>query len=147
MQVNEIMHRGAEWTTPETSLVELARKMRDEDIGSIPVGENDRLIGMVTDRDIAIRAVAEQRDPATTTAREVMTGELAWCYDDADIAEAGRIMAQRGVRRLPVVNHDKRMVGMITVGDLTAASPEIAGEALRALSAVHGAGPTRPGAH
>jgi CBS domain-containing protein len=125
-----------------TTIYDAAAKMRHLDIGLLPVWDGERLVGMLTDRDITIRAVADGRDPGTTTARDIMTGELAWCYEDADISEAGRIMAERGVRRLAVINQEKRMVGMLSVGDLTAASPELAGEALRALSAVEGHGPS-----
>lgn len=141
VSVKDVMHPDADVGFPDMAFTELARRMRDGDVGSISIGDNDRLVGMVTDRDIAVRAVAEERDPKAMTARDGMTGEIAWCYDDIELAEAGRIMASHGVRRLPVVNRGKRLVGMLSVGDLTAASPALAGEALRPNSRVEGNGP------
>ncbi len=136
MKINDIMTPGVDLVLTDTTLVEIAQKMRSDDVGAIPVGENDRLVGMVTDRDIVIRAVADQRDPASVTARDVMTGDMIWCYDDADVDEAAGAMRRNGVRRIPVVNHDKRLVGMISIGDITRASTELAGDTLRELSAV-----------
>jgi len=135
MQINEVMHKGTEWVHPDISLVELAKKMRDNDIGALPVGEEDKLVGMVTDRDIVIRCVAEGKDVSSASARDVMTGETIWCYDDADVKEASKLMSEKRVRRIPIINQDKRLVGMLSVGDLTKASTEIAGEALKDLSA------------
>jgi CBS domain-containing protein len=112
--------------------------MRDLDIGAIPVGENDRLIGMVTDRDITCRGVANGKDLGTLTARDVMSKGIFYCRDNEDLEDALRIMEQRQVRRLPVINDRKRMVGMLSIGDIgDAASHELSGEVIAAVSAHH----------
>lgn len=89
------------------------------DVGALPVGENDRLAGMITDRDIAVRAVAENKAPASK-ARAVMTQEVKFCYDDEDVDHVARNMGDQQVRRLPVVNRAKRLVGILALGDLAA---------------------------
>jgi CBS domain-containing protein len=132
------MHRGTEWVPPQTSIAEVARKMRDLDIGAIPVGENDRLIGMVTDRDICCRGVANGQSTGTLTARDVMSKGIFYCRDEEDLEDALRIMEQKQVRRLPVINDKKRMVGMLSLGDVgDAASHELCGEVAAAVSAHH----------
>jgi CBS domain-containing protein len=136
--VKDAMHKGAEWVAPQTPVSDVARKMRDLDIGAIPVGENDRLIGMVTDRDIACRAVANGKDPGKLTARDVMSKGIFYCNDTEDLEDALRIMEQKQVRRLPVINDKKRMVGMLALGDVAdAASHELSGEVIAAVSAHH----------
>jgi CBS domain-containing protein len=138
MKVKDAMHQGAEWVEPQTPIDEIARKMRDLDIGAIPVGENDRLIGMVTDRDIACRAVANGTDPGKLTARDVMSKGILYCRETEDLEDAMRIMEQKQVRRLPVINDRKRMVGMLSLGDIAhAASHELSGEVTAAVSAHH----------
>jgi CBS domain-containing protein len=138
MKVKDAMHQGAEWVEPQTPIDEIARKMRDLDIGAIPVGENDRLIGMVTDRDIACRAVANGTDPGKLTARDVMSKGILYCRETEDLEDAMRIMEQKQVRRLPVINDRKRMVGMLSLGDIAdAASHELSGEVIAAVSAHH----------
>jgi CBS domain-containing protein len=138
MKVKDVMHQGAEWVPPQTPIADVARRMRDLDIGAIPVGENDRLIGMVTDRDITCRGVANGKDPDTLTARDVMSKGIFYCRDNEDLEDALRIMEQRQVRRLPVINDRKRMVGMLSIGDISdAASHELSGEVIAAVSAHH----------
>jgi CBS domain-containing protein len=138
MKVKEVMHKGAEWASPQTPVTDVARKMRDLDIGAIPVGENDRLIGMVTDRDIACRGVANGEDAAKLTARDVMSRGIFYCNDAEDLEDTLRIMEQKRVRRLPVINDQKRMVGMLSLGDIAhAASHELSGEVAAAVSAHH----------
>jgi CBS domain-containing protein len=138
MKVKEVMHKGAEWVTPQTALADVARRMRDLDIGAVPVGENDRLIGMVTDRDIACRAVANGQDWARLTARDVMSKGIFYCNDTEELEDALRIMEQKQVRRLPVINDKKRMVGMLSLGDIADAAPhELSGAAIAAVSAHH----------
>jgi CBS domain-containing protein len=138
MKVKDVMHKGAEWIAPQTPVAEVACKMRDLDIGAIPVGENDRLIGMVTDRDIACRAVANGKDPGKVMARDVMSKGIFYCNDTEDLEDALRIMEQKQVRRLPVINDKKRMVGMLALGDVAdAASHELSGEVIAAVSAHH----------
>lgn len=138
MKVKEAMHTGVEWVPPETPLTALADKMRQFDIGAIPVGENDRLIGMVTDRDITVRGLGGSKDVSKLTAKDVMTKGLIWCQEDDDVNEAVRTMESRRVRRLPVLDANKRMVGMLSLGDIShAASQSIAAEVTKAVSAHH----------
>ncbi len=117
-QVKDIMTQGCQWISPEESVAKAASIMKDKDIGFLPIGENDRLIGMVTDRDITVRAVAEGKDPASTKVRSIMTAKTYYCYDDQDIEEVCNNLGEIKVRRLPVVNRDKRLVGVVTIGDL-----------------------------
>lgn len=136
MQIKEIMTRNVEVITPDTSLREAAEKMRDLDVGSLPVCDGMRLQGMLTDRDITIRATAEGRDPAATSAADVMTGQIFYCYEDQDVAEAARSMEAKQIRRLPIVNQDKKLVGILSLGDLAVDTgrQKLAGEALTEIS-------------
>lgn len=136
MKAREIMHSGAKWVEPNTSLLEIAHLMRDEGIGAVPVSENARLVGMITDRDIVVRAIAENRDPRNTTATDIMTEDALWSYEDADLLEIANLMKQKRVRRIAVVDREKRLAGMVSVGDITASSEQLAGDTLRDLSAV-----------
>lgn len=138
MKVKDAMHKGAEWLDPATPLVEVAKKMRDLDIGCVPIGKNDRLVGMVTDRDIACRAVAKGSDCTKLTARDVMSNEIVYCRDTESLEDAIRIMEQKKIRRLPVINSKKRLVGMLSLGDVSHALPhELTGEVCAAVSAHH----------
>lgn len=138
MKVHEAMHAGVEWCSPDTRLPEIARLMREYDIGAIPVGENDRLVGMVTDRDLACRGLADGRDPASMTAREVMTDGIVWCHEHEELDDAIRLMEARRIRRLPVIDANRRMVGMLSLGDVShAAPPGQSGGLARAVSAHH----------
>jgi len=138
MKVREAMHEGVEWVGPDTPLGELAHKMRDEDIGAIPIGDNDRLIGMVTDRDIVIRGFVDGRDISSLTARDVMTEGIIYCRANEELGDALRIMEDKKIRRLPVIDDNKRMVGILSMGDVSsAASHELAGELCSAVSAHH----------
>jgi CBS domain-containing protein len=138
MKVREAMHKGVQWVSPETKVSELAKLMRDHDIGAIPIGENDRLIGMVTDRDIVCRALADGSDASQLTARQIMTPGIAFCRDEEELAEAVRIMEARRVRRLPVIDGEKRMVGLLSIGDVAhTASRELTGELLHAVATHH----------
>lgn len=138
MKVKEAMHGDAIWRGPDTSLKELASIMRKEDIGAVPIGENDRLIGMVTDRDIAIRAFADGKDPSTLTARDVMTEDIVYCRDDESIDDAVHLMEEKKLRRLPVINGKKRLVGMLSLGDVAhATSQSLCGELTKAVAAHH----------
>src|SRR5436853_1549449 len=104
MKVKDAMHKGVDWVSPETPVTELAELMSEHDIGAIPIGENDRLIGMVTDRDIVVRGLANGRDPWRLTARDVMTKGVIFCREDEEIDDATRTMELKQVRRLPVIN-------------------------------------------
>jgi CBS domain-containing protein len=139
MKVKEAMHKGVEWVGPDTPVTELAKLMRQDDIGSIPIGENDRLIGMVTDRDIVCKGLAvDGFDPRRATARDVMTPGIHCCREDDDLAKAVRHMEALKVRRLPVINKSKRMVGMLSLGDLgQSASGDLLTECVKSVAAHH----------
>lgn len=138
MQVKQAMHKGVQWVDPDTPVAELAKLMREHDIGAIPIGENDRLVGMVTDRDIVCRAIALGLDPKSTRARDVMTEGIVFCLEKQDLDDAARIMESRKVRRLPVINAKKRMTGMLSLGDLYNTAPRpVSNEAMQAVSAHH----------
>jgi len=117
MKVSEMMSRNVLVASSTQSIRDAAKMMAKIDAGVLPVGENDRLVGMITDRDIAIRAVAEGKAP-TTKVRDVMSDEVLYCFDDQDFGEVARNMGELKVRRLPVVNRAKRLVGIISLGDL-----------------------------
>src|SRR5512147_2132209 len=117
MKVKEAMHKGVEWVGPDAPVIELAKLMRERDIGAIPIGENDKLIGMVTDRDIVCKGLAKDGfDPARAIAREVMTRGIHCCREDDDLAKAVKHMEGLKIRRLPVINKGKRMTGMLSLG-------------------------------
>jgi CBS domain-containing protein len=138
MKVKEIMHKGVQWVSPDTTVTALAKKMKEHDVGAIPIGENDKLIGMVTDRDIAVRAVAAGKDVSKLTARDIMTKGIIWCHAGDSANDAARLMETKQVRRLPVIDENKRMVGMLSLGDLShAASQRASSEVIRACSAHH----------
>jgi CBS domain-containing protein len=138
MKVREAMHQGAQWVSPDTSIRELARLMREHDIGSVPIGENDRLVGMVTDRDIVCRGVAAGKNLDNLKARDVMSEGIFYCREDADLQEAVRIMEEKQIRRLPVIDQNKRMVGILALGDISNAGPRnLSGEVLQAVSRHH----------
>ena len=118
MQVRDIMTEGAETITPTAQVCDAARLMRARNVGALPVGEDDRLVGVVTDRDIVIRAVAEGRSGGETSVREIMSDGVCYCFDDDDIERAAELMAEHQIRRLPVVNRDKRLVGIVALADL-----------------------------
>jgi len=122
MQVKEVMSPGVECVSPDVTLREAAQKMRALDVGPLPVCQNDRLIGILTDRDIVLRAVAEGRDPQATAVHDVMTPQIVYCFEDQEIAEVARLMEQKQIRRLVVLNRTKRLVGIISLGDLAVAS-------------------------
>jgi CBS domain-containing protein len=137
MLLKDIMTPNPQCIGPEATLQEAARMMRDLDVGPLPVcGENDRLAGMITDRDIAVRAVAEGKDPRTTLVREAMTEEIVYGFEDQEVDDAARVMEQKQIRRLVVLNRDKRLVGIVSLGNLaieTGARP-MANEVLREVS-------------
>ncbi|MEO6291283.1 MAG: CBS domain-containing protein [Burkholderiaceae bacterium] len=123
-QLKDLMSRDVKVISPDMSIKDAARKMRDGDFGMMPVGEDDRMIGTLSDRDIAIRAVAEGMD-ANTKVRDVMSEGIAWAYEDDSVEHAAKIMSERQVRRLPVVDRDKRLVGIVALGDFAVESSDI----------------------
>jgi CBS domain-containing protein len=122
MKVSDCMSPDVRIASPGWSIRDAARAMKEIDAGFLPVGEHDRLVGMVTDRDITIRAVAEGKGPDTEV-RDVMSGEVIYCFEDDDLDSVATRMSDRKVRRLPVLNRDKRLVGIVSLGDLSQ-SPE-----------------------
>ena len=135
MKVHEIMTAHARCVGPDNNLVEAAGLMRSLDVGSLPVCEEDRLIGMVTDRDLALRGTADGKDPNTTPVREVMTQTVVWAFADQEVEEVVRLMEQRQIRRVPVLNREKRLVGIVALGDIAISSnPAFSGMALRDVS-------------
>jgi CBS domain-containing protein len=133
MKISEVMTRDVQIAKPDETVRNVARLMADLGIGAMPAAENDRLIGMITDRDIAVRGVANGKGPDTPI-REVMTAEVEYCFDDDSVEEVARKMDQLQVRRLPVLNREKRLVGIVSLGDLALEADEPAARALQGIS-------------
>jgi CBS domain-containing protein len=133
MQVSEAMSREVRLANPGQTIRDAAKIMAEIDAGAVPVSENDRLVGMITDRDIAVRAVAGGKGPDTPV-REVMSKEVKYCFEDEDLEHVAKNMADLRVRRLPVVNRDKRLVGIVALGDLAEAQESTAGKAVKGVS-------------
>ena len=135
MQVSQILTRDVETSRPDTTVKEAAQRMRSGDIGSLPVCDGRRLLGMVTDRDITIRVTAEGRDATNTPVTDAMTPEVAFVFEDQDVQEAARVMKERQIRRLPVVNREKQLVGIVSIGDLAVAGDDrTSGDTLQQVS-------------
>ena len=128
MKIGELMTPDVEVIRPDDTLHTAAMMMADLDAGVLPVGENDRLVGMITDRDITVRGVAKGRDPDKTKVRDAMSGEVRYCFDDENPEEVARKMGSWQVRRLPVLNRDKRLVGIVSLGDLAVSGAKSEGE-------------------
>lgn len=118
MKIRDILTKEPEVIRPEATICEAARKMKEFDIGMLPVCDGDRLVGSVTDRDLAIRGAAEGLDPLRTSVKEVMTAKIRYCFEDSDLEEAASMMEREQIRRLVVLNRSKRLVGIVSVGDL-----------------------------
>jgi CBS domain-containing protein len=136
MRVHEVMTRGVECVSPDSTLQEAAAKMKSLDIGPLPVCDHDRLVGMLTDRDITVRATAEGEDPTVILVRDIMTPEVVYCFEDQLVTEAAQLMKEKQVRRLLVLNRDKRLVGIVSLGDLATETrdEELAGQTLEEIS-------------
>lgn len=134
-QLKELMTRDVKVITPDMTIGDAAKMMRDGNFGMMPVIEDDRMIGTISDRDITIRAVAEGKD-CSSKVRDVMSEGIAWAYEDESVEQAATIMSERQVRRLPVVNRDKRLVGIVALGDFAVESSQIqpAAQALAEIS-------------
>ncbi|WP_296428379.1 CBS domain-containing protein [Yoonia sp.] len=138
MEISKAMHRTADWVSADTPVSEIAKMMKEGDIGAIPIGKDDKLIGMVTDRDIALRVVAAGRDPKKTTAEDVMTKGIVYCRTTETVEDAIHLMDQKKIRRLPVLDDKKRLVGMLSLGDVAhSVSRDLSGELLRAVADHH----------
>lgn len=134
MRVSEAMTRDIKVAAPDQSLIDAAKMMAECDCGALPVGENDRLIGMITDRDIVVRALAQGKS-SDTPIRDVMSEEVKYCYEDDDLDDVAHNMGDLQVRRLPVVNKDKRLVGIVSLGDIAnTEETRAAAEALCSIS-------------
>lgn len=139
MKVSEVMTKNVTLARPEQTICEAAQMMAECDAGALPVQENDRMVGVITDRDIAIRAVAKEM-PLDTPIREVMTKQILYCYDDDDVEHVAKNMGENQVRRLPVVNRQKRLVGIVSIGDLSrSAEHRTLGDAVADISKPGGA--------
>lgn len=136
MRVKQVMTKGVECVNPSYSLQDAAKKMKTLDVGPLPVCDNDRLVGMITDRDIIVRAVAEGCDPKTTQVKDVMTPDVVYCFEDDDVQDAARLMKENQIRRLVVLNQEKRLVGVVSLGDLAVETGDdlLAGETLEKVS-------------
>jgi len=134
MYVREVMTPDVVIASPDDTLQRAAEMMIDIDAGVLPVGENDRLVGMLTDRDITIRAVAAGKEPTECKVREVMSPEIRYIYDDELVEDAARNMTELQVRRLPVLSREKRLVGIVSLGDLALKRKSDAANALKGVS-------------
>jgi CBS domain-containing protein len=136
MKVSTIMTKDARTILPDATVEQAARLMRDHRVGLLPVVENETLFGIITDRDLAIRALADGRNPHLTTVREVMTPEALWCYEDESITEASRIMEKHHVRRLIIKNRQHKLSGVLTITDLArrAANEKLPGHVLHRVA-------------
>ena len=132
MKIQEVMTRKVEVIEPTLFIAKAAQKMKDLNIGFLPICENDKLIGTVTDRDITIRSVAQGRDPRLAPVREIMSQQVFYCYEDDDVEHVTEYMKEREVRRMVILNREKRLVGVVSLGDIAKAYGEqqLAGETL-----------------
>jgi len=138
IEVSQVMTWDVRLVDPGTTLKDAAAMMRDGDFGSVPVGENDRLVGIVTDRDIICRGIADGADCNGLTARDVMSKPIIYCRADDELDHALRIMEKNRIRRLPVIDENKRLAGMLALGDISEiGGQDMAGEVMRSVSAHH----------
>jgi CBS domain-containing protein len=136
MQLKDVMTPHVEVVQPNTTLQQAAAKMCQLEVGPLPVCDGERLVGLLTDRDITVRAVAEGRDPTKTQVSDVMTPEVIYCFEDQAVTAAAQLMKERQIRRVPVLNREKRLVGIVYLGDLAveAGDTQRAGEVLKEVS-------------
>jgi CBS domain-containing protein len=138
MKVADLMHKGAETLAPLTSIAAVAKAMKDKDVGALPITENGALVGIVTDRDVAIRALADGADLSNLTAKDVMSTSVAYCKEGDAIGDAADMMEKHKVRRLPVLDRANKVVGMLSLGDISHGAPrDLTSEVIRAVSAHH----------
>ena len=134
MKVAEAMTRDVLLGRPDASLRDIARLMSENDVGVVPIGDNDRLVGMITDRDLTVRGLAEGKGPGTPV-REIMSETVKYCFEDEELDVVARTMGELQMRRLPVLDRNNRLVGIVSLGDIAAnAAESLAGEALRRVS-------------
>jgi len=137
MKIKDMMHKGVECVAPNATLQQIAKKMKDFDVGAIPVCEGDKAIGMVTDRDIAM-SLADGKDVSKISASDLMSKNVIHCRDTEEAEDAIRIMEKNQIRRLPVLNEAQKLIGMVSLGDIShALSQHLTGEVTKAVSAHH----------
>lgn len=136
MELRDIMTRNVEVVTAGATLKEAASKMKDLDVGLMPVCDGDRLKGMLTDRDITVRATARGCDPNKTKVSEVMSTDIAYCLEDQEVEEAVSLMEARQIRRLPILNQEKQLIGVVSLGDIAihVGDRDLSGETLEEIS-------------
>ncbi len=136
MNVSEIMTTDFEMIDSTSSLIEAAEKMKSLNVGFLPAKEGTRLAGLLTDRDIVIRGLAEGLDPGSTQVKDILSSEVVYCYDDDSVEEAARLMEDNRIRRLIVIDHDRTPVGIVSIGDIAVKSgqEQLAGEILERVS-------------
>ncbi|MCA1494708.1 CBS domain-containing protein [Ensifer sp. NBAIM29] len=138
MRVADVMTKNVHVVNPDDTVAAVARHMADNDIGFLPVGDHDRLVGMITDRDIVVRCVADGRD-ANTRVSDVMTTDVKYCFDDEELSDVAHNMGDQQIRRLPVVNRAKRLVGVVSLADAARSDPSVAGVGLQGVTEPGGA--------
>lgn len=143
MRIADIMTKDVHVASPDDAIATIAREMAENDIGFLPVGHNDRLVGMITDRDIVVRCVADGRDGKTRVA-DIMTSDVKYCYEDEEVSEVARNMGDEQIRRLPVVDRNKRLVGIVSLADTARRDPALAGIGLRGVTTPGGTHNQRP---
>jgi CBS domain-containing protein len=136
MKLREIMTQNVETAELMMSLQEAATKMKTLDVGSLPVRRGMELVGMITDRDITVRGVAEGGDPLKTTVSALMTADIIFCFEDQEVEEAVRVMAEKQIRRLPIVNRDHKLVGIVSLSDLVAVEVDDKNLTVKALEEI-----------
>ena len=134
MKVREIMTTNVECVSPDAGLLELANKMKTLDVGFIPICESDRLVGTVTDRDIVIRGLAGDKSINTCKARDIMTKDVFWCFEDEDVKEVASKMREKEVRRMLILNPEKRLVGVVSIGDISKVEEKESGKTLKDIT-------------
>jgi CBS domain-containing protein len=135
MQVSEVMSTSVQLASPDDTLQAVSQSMADINVGALPVGDDGRLVGMITDRDIVVRAISRGLDPARARVRDVMTDEVIFCYEDDELEDVSAKLADLQVRRLPVLDANKRLVGIVSLGDISQGTAlQDSGSALRDIS-------------
>ena len=134
MKIREIMTTNVECVPPETGVPELAKKMKSLDVGFIPVCENDRLLGTVTDRDIVLRCLGEGKDAGSCKVSDIMSSDVFWCFEDQDLEEVAEKMREKDVRRMLILNKGKRLVGVVSIGDIAKVEEKETGKTLKDIA-------------
>lgn len=122
--LREIMTTEVITLLPTATVQEAAQQMKALNVGAIPICERNQLVGMLTDRDIVVRVIAERRNPEMQSVRDVMTAHVDYCYEDQDVEEAAQVMQDRQIRRLPIIDRDNQLVGIVSLGDLAVKTRE-----------------------